>query len=171
MMNETQIRIIRAIQGGLSLTEEPFDEIAEKAGVSVEELLAQLREWQADGTIRRFGAILKHHNAGYDANAMVAWNVPEDGVEAFAEVATSLRSVSHCYERPRFEGFGYNLYTMIHGKCKEDCEEAARGIAEETGVRDYRMLYTTAEFKKSSPVYFASGEHSALRNSDPVSAE
>ncbi len=159
-MTDAQIRIVRAIQAGLPLSEAPFDEIAERAGVSVDELLAQLREWQADGTIRRFGAILKHHNAGYAANAMVAWNVPENAIEAFAHIATSLRSVSHCYQRPRFEGFEYNLYTMIHGKRREDCEAAAAGIADRTGITDYRMLYTTAEFKKSSPVYFASTDES-----------
>lgn len=156
MMTDTQIRIIRAIQGGIGLSQEPFGEIAERAGVSLEELLAQLRQWRADGTIRRFGAILKHHNAGYEANAMVAWDVPEETIESFAKAAGSFRSVSHCYQRPKFDGFDYNLYTMIHGKRKEDCEAAARAIAEKTGIPSYKMLYTTAEFKKSSPVYFPS---------------
>lgn len=156
MMTDKQIRIIRAIQSGIGLSQEPFGEIAEQAGVSLEELLAQLRQWRADGTIRRFGAILKHHNAGYEANAMVAWDVPEETIESFAKTAGSFRSVSHCYQRPRFDGFDYNIYTMIHGKRREDCEATARAIAEKTGILSYRMLYTTAEFKKSSPVYFPS---------------
>ena len=122
--------------------------------MTLEELLTQLREWLSDGTIRRFGAILKHNNAGYEANAMVAWNVPEEAIESFAKAAGSFRSVSHCYQRPKFDGFDYNLYTMIHGKRKEDCEAAARAIAEKAGILSYKMLYTTAEFKKSSPVYF-----------------
>lgn len=155
-MTETQIKIIKAIQGGLPLTSEPFNEIAEKAGVSLETLLEQLREWQADGTIRRFGAILRHHSAGYNSNAMVVWEVPDDQVESFGKIASSQRNVSHCYKRPKFAGFPYNLYTMIHGMSKGDCEAVAEEISQQTGITAYTMLYTTAEYKKSSPVYFAS---------------
>jgi len=66
-------------------------------------------------------------------------------------------SVSHCYQRPSFEGFDCNLYTMIHGASREDCESAARRISERTGITDYTLLYTTAEFKKTSAVYFREG--------------
>jgi DNA-binding Lrp family transcriptional regulator len=154
-MNETQIRIIKALQDGLPLSEEPFLEVARKAGVSQEDLLTQLRVWKEDGTIRRFGAMLRHRQAGYTANAMGVWNVPDARIEAFGQAAAGFRAVSHCYRRPRFEGFRYNLYTMIHGRSKEECEEVARRISAETGITDYRLLYTTAEFKKSSPAYFA----------------
>ncbi len=154
-MNETQIRIIKALQDGIPLSLEPFKEIAEKAGVTEDELLAQIQEWRDDHTIRRFGAILRHHQAGYAVNAMGAWNVPEDRIDEFARAAGSITAISHMYQRPRFQGFPYNLYTMIHGKSKEDCESAARRISEQTGITDYALLYTTAEFKKTSPVYFA----------------
>jgi hypothetical protein len=63
--------------------------------------------------------------------------------------------VSHCYQRPRFAGFPYNLYTMIHGRSREECESAAGTISEQTGIADYALLYTTEEFKKTSPEYFA----------------
>ena len=153
-MTETQIRIIKALQDGLPLSPEPFKEIAGKAGVSEEELLAQIRAWKEDGTIRRFGAILRHREAGYTVNAMGVWNVPDNRIEDFARVAIAIPAVSHCYQRPRFGGFLYNLYTMTHGKSRADCESAARQIAEQTGIAEYTLLYTTAEFKKSSPVYF-----------------
>lgn len=157
-MTEIQIRIIRALQEGLPLCEEPFAEIARRAGISQDDLLTQLQAWKDDGTIRRFGAILRHHQAGYSANAMGVWNVPDAQVESFGQTAASFKSVSHCYQRPRFGSFGYNLYTMIHGRSKEECEAAARKISEETGITEYKLLYTTAEFKKSSPVYFADEE-------------
>jgi len=157
-MTETQIRIVKALQDGLPLSEDPFGEIARRAEVSQDELLAQIRAWQDDGTIRRFGAILRHHRAGYSANAMVVWNVPDDQVEEFGRIAAASKAVSHCYQRPRFAGFEYNLYTMVHGASKEDCESAARKISEQTGTADYALLYTTAEFKKSSPVYFADAQ-------------
>ncbi len=158
-MNELQRAIVREIQAGLPLAEEPYRAIADRVGMPEDELLAQLAEWKADGTIRRLGAVLRHREAGYSVNAMGAWDVPDAQVEEFGREAASLRSVSHCYERPRFEGFPYNLYTMIHGRSREDCEEAARVISERTGVTAYELLYTTAEFKKSGPVYFTEDEH------------
>lgn len=150
-MNEADRKIITALHRGIPMTETPFDDIAREAGVSVGELLAKIEAWKADGTIRRFGAILRHMTAGYPVNAMTVWNVPDDQADAFGEIASGSRSVSHCYMRPRFEGFDYNLYTMIHGKSREDCEAAVREISQATGITDYAMLYTTAEFKKTSP--------------------
>lgn len=157
-MTESQTRIIRALQDGLPLSEEPFSEIARNAGVSEAELLAQLQAWKSDGTIRRFGAILHHQLAGFSVNAMGVWNVPDAQIENFGRTASEFAAVSHCYQRPRFSGFEYNLYTMIHGRSKKECEEIAQGISEKTGITDYMLLYTTAEFKKSSPVYFADTE-------------
>ena len=154
-MTETQIRIINSIQDGLPLSRDPFAEIANEVGISEEQLLAQLNAWKAGGTIRRFGAILHHHQAGYSVNAMGIWNAPDEQVEEFGRTAASARAVSHCYERPRFGGFRYNVYTMIHGRSRKECESAAKEISAETGITDYRLLYTTAEFKKTSPSYFA----------------
>ncbi|MCX8053379.1 MAG: Lrp/AsnC family transcriptional regulator [Armatimonadetes bacterium] len=155
-MTDRQIAIVRALQDGLPLSEDPFAEVADRAGVPVEELLAQIETWKNDGTIRRFGAILVHQRAGYPVNAMGVWNVPEDRIEDVGRAAAEDPSVSHCYQRPRFEGFDYNLYTMIHGSSREDCENIARRISERTGITDYRLLYTTAEYKKSGAVYFPS---------------
>ena len=157
-MNETQIETIRALQDGLPLSREPFAEIAEKAGISEEELLNQLSAWKADGTIRRFGAILRHQMAGYAVNALGVWNVPDEQVEDFGYDAASIVAVSHCYERPRFEGFEYNVYTMIHGRSRTECRSVAHQIILRTGISDHKLLFTTAEFKKTSPVYFADDE-------------
>ncbi len=153
-MEDFQIRIIRALRDGIPLTVCPYEELASKAGVSLDDLLAQLRQWKADGTIRRFGAILRHHRAGYAANAMVAWDVPEELIDRFAEAASSLRNVSHCYQRPRFPGFDYNVYTMIHGASNDDCEQAIETIEKRSSIHRKVVLYTTAEFKKTGPVYF-----------------
>lgn len=153
-MDEKQIRIIGALQGGLPIVEEPFSATAAEAGVREEELIEQIRAWKADGTIRRFGAILRHQEAGYRANAMGVWNVPDERTEEFAKVATSSSLVSHCYQRPRFEGFPYNLYTMIHGRSREECQSVADEISRRTGITEYELLYTSVEFKKVSPAYF-----------------
>ena len=154
-MDEQQIRTIRALQSGSLLCEEPFKEIAVEAGVTENDLLDQIRAWKVDGTIRRFGAILRHHQAGYLVNAMCVWNVPDEQVAEFGYDASSLVAVSHCYQRPRFEGFDYNVYTMIHGRSRTQCRSVAHHIILRTGISDHKLLFTTAEFKKSSPVYFA----------------
>ena len=157
-MDEKQIKIIRALQGGSLLDREPFKAIAAQAGVTEGDLLEQLLAWKEDGTIRRLGAILYHHQAGYAENVMCVWNVPDEQVEEFGDTAASLVAVSHCYERPRFEGFPYNVYTMIHGRSRTDCRLAVRQILLWTGISDYKLLFTGAEFKKTSPIYFAEEE-------------
>jgi len=154
-MDETQVKTITAIQSGVPISAEPFREIAEKLGTSEDALLDQLRKWKDDGTIRRFGAILRHTEAGFSVNAMGVWDVHAERIEGFARAATSSEGVSHCYQRPRFDGFPYNLYTMIHGRSRDECEETARKIREQTGITEYELLFTTEEFKKSPPVYFA----------------
>lgn len=154
-MNKTQIEIIRLLMDGMPLSLEPYREVAAKVGISEEELLEQLKRWKSDGTIRRIGAILRHRGAGYTANAMVVWNVPDDRAEAFGCLASSVDAVSHCYQRPRIDGFPYNLYTMIHGHSEQECETHAALIAQITGVFDYQLLFTAEEYKKSSPFYFA----------------
>jgi len=158
-MTDEQIAIIKAIEEGIPLCEEPFAEIAQRLGMPTEQIIEQLRLWRENGTIRRFGAIINHRRAGFSANAMAVWNVPDNTIEEFAEIAVSYREVSHCYQRPRFADFNYNIYTMIHGKNREDCEAAAQKISMSTGIQSYRMLYTTAEFKKTSPVFFASASN------------
>lgn len=153
-MTEEQIAIIKALQEGIAICEEPFNEAAQKAGVSAERLIEQIRIWREEGVIRRFGAVIRHQRAGFSANAMVVWDVPDDCVETFAQTAALRREISHCYQRPRFDGFPYNIYTMIHGRKKEDCERVAEEISKKTGIANFRLLYTTAEHKKVSPLYF-----------------
>lgn len=157
-MTDMQKRIVKALQDGLPAAKDPFREIARKVGIPQDKLLSQLRAWKNDGTIRRLGAILNHSIAGYSVNAMAVWDVPDEVAEKFGRTAAGFDSVSHCYQRPRFAGFRYNLYTMIHGKSAADCESVARELSERTGILDYALLYTTAEYKKSSPTYFADEE-------------
>lgn len=153
-MNEREFRMVRVLVEGIPIVPTPFEETARIAGVSEEELLAQIQAWKADGTIRRFGAVVRHQQVGYTANAMVVWNVPDEQAEEFGARASSFHFVSHCYQRPRFEGFPYNIYTMIHGTSREECELRAKRICEVTGVQNYVLLHTLEEFKKSPPSYF-----------------
>ena len=154
MPDDLERRIIQHLQGDLPLTARPYAVLASKVGISEEEVLERIELLKEQGTLRRFGATLRHQLAGYKANAMVAWYVPEDNIEEIGPLMATFREVSHCYER-RIQGkWKYNLFTMIHGKTEKDCEDIARRIAENTGIKDYVLLLSLKEFKKTSPEYF-----------------
>jgi len=137
-------QLIRELQADLPVEPRPF-----KAG-----LIEKIRELQQTGVIRKFGAILKHQKAGFAANAMVVFNVPDESVGVIGEKIAGFKEVSHCYERPRFPGFNYNLYAMTHGKTSEELESSVRRIADAVGINDYQMLWSKKEYKKASPKYF-----------------
>lgn len=150
--------IVRALQGDLPLGLEPYKEIADSLGIGEEELLSRLRELRERGIMRRVGAILRHRRAGFRANAMAVWKVEPSDVERAGEVMASFREVSHCYERPPFPGFPYRLFCMIHGRGEEECREVAEKISRETGLKEYELLFSTRELKKTSMRYFTEEE-------------
>lgn len=146
--------IVRGLQGDLPLVQRPFKPIADKLGIEEKDLVAKLQEMDDEGIIRRFSAILHHRSVGFSANAMGAWRVPENKAEEVGTKMAKFPQVSHCYQRPTFPTWPYNLFTMIHGKTTEDCEQVAKLISQDTGIEDYRLLYSTREFKKVSMRYF-----------------
>ena len=150
-----ELRILKALDGPLPIEATPFASLAEQAGVPEEQLLERVRAWVADGTIRRFGARIKHHAIGFTANGMSVWYVEPCEVERVARVMCERQEVSHCYERPPQPGWPYNLFAMIHGTSTDEVENIARGISEATGITEYRILFSAREFKKSTPRYFA----------------
>ncbi len=145
---------IRELQKDIEIVSQPFADVAERLGVSQEEVVAWLQQAKAAGWLRRFAAILRQRQAGYVANGMVAWRVPQDSIERVATVAASLPQVSHCYQRLTYPDWPYNLFTMIHAKSKENCQAVAREISQETGVSDYVILFSTKEYKKARLKYF-----------------
>jgi siroheme decarboxylase len=149
-----QIEIIRFIQGDLPLTSRPFAELAEKLGISEEEIIDQIKAMKQAGVIRRFGMAVRHQNLGYTANGMSCWNVPAEQVEQVAQVMVTRDELSHCYERPRFPGWKYNMYGMIHGKTPDEVHAVAKAISLETGQNDYDVLFSQREFKRTSMSYF-----------------
>ncbi len=154
MLDDLERRIIHHLQGVFPLTARPFAVLAGKIGISEEELLERIKLQKEQGILRRFGVTLDHQLAGFKANAMVAWYVPEDKIEEIGHLMARFKEVSHCYQR-RVQGkWRYNLFTMVHGKSKKDCQGIARRIAENTGIKDYVLLLTLREYKKTSPKYF-----------------
>lgn len=153
-------RLVRLLQDDLPLTERPFDALAEAAGETVEGLFEWLGEMAQQGYMRRFAGILRHRAAGFTANGMVVWKVPEERAEEMGPVAAKFPQVSHCYLRPVYPDWPYNLFTMVHARSAEACEAIARDIAAEIGVTedDYLILYSTVEYKKTRVRYFVEQE-------------
>ncbi len=149
-----EIALIRSVNGPLTVSERPYAEIAEKAGISEAQVLERLRAWKADGTIRRFGARVNHRRLGFAANGMSVWDVPPERVEEAGRFMSAQPEVSHCYVRPRSTSWPYNFYGMIHGKSEDEVRAVAERIAQNAGLGEYRVLFSSKEYKKSAPRYF-----------------
>ncbi len=154
MLTELEKKVIASIQGDIPITESPFSEIAEKTGIPEETLLETLKSLCERGVIRRFGATLRHQKSGFDANAMVAWQVEEERVEEVGIKMAASGNVSHCYRRNPTTDWQYNLYTMIHAKDEDTCRKIARNLAQKTSVETYLLLFSRRELKKTSMQYF-----------------
>ena len=146
--------IIREIQKDIEITKEPFAKIVERLNISYEEFFETIEELKASGVMRRFATILNHRRAGFRANAMSVWSVPEDRAEEIGKKIAEFRAVSHCYLRPIYPSWRYNLFAMVHATSKEGCDAIIDEIAEEIGISDYSKLYSTKEFKKQRISYF-----------------
>ncbi|MGA1839380.1 MAG: Lrp/AsnC family transcriptional regulator [bacterium] len=145
--------LIRYIQNDLPYDNRPFLVIAEKLGWKEGEVLQRIKEWIDQGVIKRFGALVKHQNLGFRGNAMVAWSVPHSDVEITGKHMANYLFISHCYERPAGPDWPYNIYTMIHALDKKELESFVHRVARDTGIEEYRILYTVKEWKKKSMEY------------------
>lgn len=149
--------LIRVLQGDLPLVPRPFAPLAEAAGTDVVTLLDALARFQELGFMRRFAAILNHRRAGFGANGMAVWRAPEDELDEIGPRMAAFRHVSHCYRRPTYPDWPYSVFTMVHARDREQCEETIAAIAQETGLTepaDRAVLYSTYEFKKIRLEYF-----------------
>ncbi len=149
------IEIIKESQHDLPITQKPFDELTKKLNISHEELFKTLNDLKVAGVMRRFAAILNHKRAGFNANAMVVWDIDEKKGEEIGKKAAEFSAVSHCYLRPKYPNWQYNLFTMIHGKSKEETDAKIAEIANEIEYNEKRPLYSTREFKKVRLIYFS----------------
>jgi siroheme decarboxylase len=151
-ISERDIRVIRAVQDDLPLVPHPYAECARAQGLSEAELFEGMEDLRRRGHLRRVAAILHHRRAGYAANAMAVW--PEERAEELGRRMAEFAAVSHCYQRPVYEDWRFNLFSMIHGRKLADCERVVEAIREAIGVDDYAVLYSTKEYKKTRVRYF-----------------
>jgi siroheme decarboxylase len=151
---ELDVAVIRALQGDMPVIPEPYAPAAAAVGIGQERLLEHLESMRERKALRRVAAILFHRRAGFSANGMGVWNVPEDRIMKVAPLMASFRGISHCYQRPTYEDWHYSVFTMAHGRSKEECDAILDSIAQETAIEDRRTLYSSTEFKKIRLLYF-----------------
>jgi DNA-binding Lrp family transcriptional regulator len=153
-LTEEDLDYVRVLQQDLSLEPAPFEEWADGLGVSQDELFAKARDFEASGVMRRFAAVLGHRKAGFVANGMICWRIPEERLPDVGSRLASYPQVSHCYQRPVYPDWPYNVFSMVHARSREECEEIAGRMSQETGVGDYVILYSTKEYKKERVKYY-----------------
>jgi len=151
---EEDLSYVRVLQQDLPLEPTPFQGWAESLGVSQEEMFAKARGFEASGVMRRFAAVLRHQKAGFVANGMICWCIPEERLPDLGHRLASYPQVSHCYHRPVYPDWPYNVFSIVHALSREGCEEMARRMSQEIGVDDYVILYSTREYKKKRVRYY-----------------
>jgi DNA-binding Lrp family transcriptional regulator len=154
LLSDDDVATIRATQGPMEVIPEPYARAAAELGVSQEELLTRLESLRERRALRRVAAILFHRRAGFSANGMGVWNVPEERILELGPRMSAFRGISHCYQRPTYADWPYSVFTMAHGRSKEECDAILDSIAADTGIEDRRTLYSSTEFKKIRLRYF-----------------
>jgi len=152
--DEFDMAVIRATQGDMPVVAEPYAPAAAELGISQERLLDHLRAMQERRLLRRVAAILFHRRAGFSANGMGVWKVPDERIMELGPRMAAFRGISHCYQRPTYQDWPYSIFTMAHGRSKEECDAILDSISAETGISDRATLYSSTEFKKIRLLYF-----------------
>jgi siroheme decarboxylase len=152
--DERDISVIRTLQGDLPVISEPYAPAAAELGMSVPELLSHLEGMQERRLLRRVAAILFHRRAGFSANGMGVWKVPDERIMELGPRMAAFRGISHCYQRPTYADWPYSVFTMAHGRSKDECDAILSSISEQTGITERSTLYSSTEFKKVRLLYF-----------------
>jgi len=146
---------IRELQKDLEITPEPFKNLSANLGISQEKLLEIIKIFLNDKKMRRFACVLYHQKAGFSYNIMGIWKSKPEETEIHGKIMSSIKEVSHCYQRPVYPGrWEYNIFTMIHSKSKEDAHKVMERISSLTGIKDYDSLESIKEFKKVRVRYY-----------------
>jgi DNA-binding Lrp family transcriptional regulator len=154
VLSDLEVAAIRAVQEDLPLVEHPFAAYGEQIGASEDQVLELLASFKARKLMRRFAAVMNHRSAGFKANAMGVWAVPEEQLDELGPQMAGFALVSHCYRRPTYPDWPYSVFTMVHGHSARDCEATIAAVRAETGVDDYALLWSVKEYKKTRVRYF-----------------
>jgi siroheme decarboxylase len=154
--DDVDVAVIRALQGPMAVTERPYDPAADAVGMTTEQFLDHLEGMVERKLLRRVAAILYHRRAGFSANGMGVWRVPEDRVLEVGRRMAAVRGISHCYQRPTYPDWPYSIFTMAHGRSKDECDAILDHIADDHSLhgKARAVLYSSTEFKKVRLHYF-----------------
>lgn len=155
-VQEVDRRLIAAIQGGLPLVAEPYRAVGETIGLSEQEVIERIRRLREEGVIKRMGVVVRHHELGYRANAMVVWDVPDDRVTSLGECMGRFEFVTLCYRRRRYlPDWPYNLYCMIHGSSRDDVLEHVQQLVSQCALNEtpHEVLFSRRRFKQNGARY------------------
>jgi DNA-binding Lrp family transcriptional regulator len=161
-LSDFELAAIRVVQHDLPNIERPFAAYAEQIGallgrdVSEDDVLDALRSFKERKLMRRFAAVMNHRSAGFKANAMGVWAVPEELLGEIGPQMAGFAAVSHCYRRPTYDDWPYSVFTMVHGRSARDCEATIDAIKTETGIDEYCLLWSIKEYKKVRLEYYTS---------------
>ncbi|HEV2722558.1 MAG TPA: Lrp/AsnC family transcriptional regulator [Thermoanaerobaculia bacterium] len=148
-LTPVEIECVRLLQRDLPLQPRPFDALAKSSGLTSDEVLGTARSLLKRGQLRRFGAQIASRKPGFSASAMGVWIVPEATVDDIGARMSQNKAVSHCYLRPVYDDWPYNLYTIVHGRSVDECESIINDLAVDTGIDEKQALYPTKEYKKA----------------------
>ena len=152
--DDFDVAVIRATQGPQPVVAEPYTRPAGELGIPVQQLLDHMAAMAERGLLRRVAAILFHRRAGFSANGMGVWKVPEERIAELGPRMAAVRGISHCYQRPTYPDWPYSVFTMAHGRSKEECDAVLDSIAASTGIDERATLYSSTEYKKVRLLYF-----------------
>jgi DNA-binding Lrp family transcriptional regulator len=152
--DDFDVAVVRATQGDMPICREPYVPAAQALGIAVPRLLEHMTGMRERGLLRRVAAILFHRRAGFSANGMGVWKVPADRVLELGPRMAAFRGISHCYERPTYADWPYSVFTMAHGRSKQECDAILESIAQDTGIEEHATLYSSTEYKKIRLLYF-----------------
>jgi DNA-binding Lrp family transcriptional regulator len=154
-LNPLQQSIVKYFEGDIPVVSDFYGDAAEHLGIPEGMLMKTLSEWLECGVVRRIGMLLRHRLVGFKANGMCCWNVSDEQVREAGRRVASCREVTHCYERPTFEGFPFNLFAMIHTTSWEKTQELFQRISDDCGLSGGQLLLSVREFKKTSMQFFS----------------
>ncbi|MCF6281928.1 MAG: hypothetical protein L3J28_06895 [Candidatus Polarisedimenticolaceae bacterium] len=156
VLSKQDAQLVAAIQSGLPLVEHPYAEVGQQIGLTESEVIERITEMRESGIIKRLGVVVRHHELGYVANAMVVWDVPTERLNLVGKLLGSQPCVTLCYERPRkLPEWPYNLFSMIHGFSRERVLSRISKMVAELGLEDidYQVLFSGRRFKQRGARY------------------
>jgi len=164
-LNDLELALVAVLQQGLPLVSHPYARIGAQVGMSERQVIEFLKKWQGDGTVRRMGVVVRHHELGYRANAMVVWDVPDEKVQQVGQCLGKQSVVTLCYRRPRrLPQWPYNLFCMIHGRDRAVVLQHLEQLVGNCGLEQYayEVLFSSQRFKQQGACSIAADGNNRL---------